>query len=679
MSRLSTWKTESRRYLRAAVGVVHARLAAGLAGGEDQGVPGEDLASVEEAEAALAELAAELRDRREQPPALEVLAERFGLSGFERDVLVICAGVEFVPEFADWMRRFTGRGDGLATFGVAMSGLAGSSWDALTPEAALRRWRLITIEGDGASPASGPLTSRPISIDERILHFLAGVDQLDRRLEAIVEPVDVPAEFTETHRAVAESAARCFQSGFDSAAARRDLPVAQLFGISASARLDVAAASAAMIGCQLYMLDATDLPEAADDQAQLAVLWQREAFLSSHALAISVDDSGAGAGRGSSQKLARFLRRLAAPVFVVGREATSLGGVSTQRFEVARPPVDERRALWRASLGPLADRLGDGLDQLLSQFDLEPASIRAAAEQVRREAVGNGAAGALADALWTACVQQGRPKLEELTHRIEAKAGWHDLVLPDAHKDVLRTIAAHVRGRMQVYQDWGFAEQSSRGLGIAAIFSGESGTGKTMAAEVIAGELDLDLYRIDLSSVVSKYIGETEKNLRRIFDAAEGVGAILLFDEADALFGKRSEVKDSRDRYANLEVSYLLQRMEAYRGLAILTTNLADSIDSAFSRRVRFILEFPFPDCEQRAEIWRRVFPEQTPTEGLDVDKLAGLNVTGGNIRNIALNAAFLAADADQPVGMDHVICAARAEYAKLGKRLSDAELRAGR
>src|SRR5438876_2806262 len=181
----------------------------------------------------------------------------------------------------------------------------------------------------------------------------------------------------------------------------------------------------------------------------------------------------------------------------------------------------------------------------------------------------------------------------------------------------LRQIAAHVRRRTTVNETWGFASKSSRGLGITALFSGASGTGKTMAAEVLANELRLDLYRIDLSQIVSKYIGETEKNLRRVFDAAEEGGSILLFDEADALFGKRSEVKDSHDRYANIEVSYLLQRMEAYRGLAILTTNMKNALDAAFQRRIRFVVQFPFPDAAQRAEIWQRIFPANTPTEGV--------------------------------------------------------------
>jgi SpoVK/Ycf46/Vps4 family AAA+-type ATPase len=234
----------------------------------------------------------------------------------------------------------------------------------------------------------------------------------------------------------------------------------------------------------------------------------------------------------------------------------------------------------------------------------------------------------------------------------------------------------HVRRRSTVYDRWGFADQSSRGLGLTALFAGASGTGKTLAAEVLARELQLDLYRVDLSAVVSKYIGETEKNLRRVFDAADEGGAVLLFDEADALFGKRSEVKDSHDRYANVEISYLLQRMEAYRGLAILTTNQKEALDVAFLRRLRFVVAFPWPEAAQRAEIWRRIFPARTPTDALEPDRLARLNVSGGTIRNIALGAAFLAADAGEEVRMTHLVASARSEYAKLEKPLADAELR---
>ncbi|MCC7362775.1 MAG: ATP-binding protein [Dehalococcoidia bacterium] len=269
-----------------------------------------------------------------------------------------------------------------------------------------------------------------------------------------------------------------------------------------------------------------------------------------------------------------------------------------------------------------------------------------------------------------------RAALGDLAQEIEPLAAWDDLVLPGPQLDVLRQVALHVRHADRVYREWGMATKSARGLGISALFAGPSGTGKTMAAEVLANELALPLYRIDLATVVSKYVGETEKNLRRIFDAAEEAGAILLFDEADALFGKRSDVRDSHDRYANIEVSYLLQRMESYAGLAILTTNMKQALDAAFLRRLRFVVHFPFPDAAQRAEIWRRVFPGELPRYELDVQRLAQLNVAGGNIRNIALHAAFLAASNGGAVTMAHLLQSARGEYARLEKPLSEAETR---
>jgi SpoVK/Ycf46/Vps4 family AAA+-type ATPase len=312
------------------------------------------------------------------------------------------------------------------------------------------------------------------------------------------------------------------------------------------------------------------------------------------------------------------------------------------------------------------------IDRLVAQFDLGAGAIEAACDLAAGPAAAPREAAA---ALWDACRVESRPRLDDLAQRIDARAGWTELVVAEPQREVLREIAVQVRQRATVYERWGFAGQGGRGLGISALFSGASGTGKTMAAEVLAHELALDLYRVDLSQVISKYIGETEKNLRRIFDAADRGAAILLFDEADALFGKRSEVKDSHDRFANIEVSYLLQRMEAYRGLAILTTNAKSALDPAFLRRLRFVIGFAFPDAAQRAEIWRRVFPPGAPTEGLDPERLARLNVAGGNIRNIAIGAAFLAAEAGLPVRMAHVLRAAEREYAKLERPLHRAEL----
>jgi SpoVK/Ycf46/Vps4 family AAA+-type ATPase len=340
---------------------------------------------------------------------------------------------------------------------------------------------------------------------------------------------------------------------------------------------------------------------------------------------------------------------------------------------VPRPQAAEQKALWQKVLDESAG-LNGHLDAVIEQFSLGASGVVAAAAQVRADA--GGQQKDLASRLWDACRIQARNRLDGLAQRIEPAASWNDLVLPEGQVRVLREIASQVRYRAKVYQSWGFASKGARGLGISVLFSGSSGTGKTMSAEVLARELQLDLYRIDLSQVVSKYIGETEKNLRRVFDAAEEGGAVLLFDEADALFGKRSEIRDSHDRYANIEISYLLQRMEAYRGLAILTTNMKALIDQAFLRRIRFIVHFPFPEASYRAEIWRQVYPQSTPTENLDVGKLASLNVSGGSIRNIALQAAFLAAEADEPVRMWHLLRAARSECAKLEKPLTEAESR---
>jgi SpoVK/Ycf46/Vps4 family AAA+-type ATPase len=341
-------------------------------------------------------------------------------------------------------------------------------------------------------------------------------------------------------------------------------------------------------------------------------------------------------------------------------------------LDVDKPTAQEQRAMWKSFLGETAAQLNGALEILGAQFNFDASAIRAVcvgAAQSENES------GRLGETLWEICRAQARPQLDDMAQRITPRATWRDLVLPDAQRQVLREIGIHVRRRAKVYEEWGFAAASARGLGISALFAGPSGTGKTMAGEVLATELNLDLYRIDLSQVVNKYIGETEKNLRRVFDAADEGGAILLFDEADALFGKRSEVKDSHDRYANIEVSYLLQRMEAYRGLAILTTNLKSALDTAFLRRLRFIVQFPFPDAAQREEIWRRIFPAQTPTESLEFAQLARLAVTGGSIRNIALNGAFLAAEADQPVRMGHLLQAAKHECQKLERPLNESEI----
>jgi AAA+ superfamily predicted ATPase len=516
----------------------------------------------------------------------------------------------------------------------------------------LRRFRLLEVD-ESPGVAQGR-----IRIDERILHYLAGVNYLDPRLAPALRAAANPSLIGDEQAAVAERVLR----GLNAADGR--LPLVQLEGDDASGQEDVAARGAAGLGLRLFVLAARDLPESPHEAQVLCSLWEREAGLLASALLI---DCGTDA---PSAPVVRFVERVGGLVFLSAGRPCSPRRTSL-RFTVRRASQGEQKRLWSLALGPAAAGANGELDRVSAQFRFSARTIAETAAAL--VATPQGLA---KESLWNACRSLAPARLDELAQRIEPTAGWDDLILPDAQKRALGLIAVHVRHRLKVYEDWGFAAKSARGQGISVLFAGESGTGKTMAGEVLARELGLDLYRIDLSAVVSKYIGETEKNLRRVFDAAEDSGSILLFDEADALFGKRSEVKDSHDRYANIEVSYLLQRMEAYRGLAVLTTNRYAALDSAFQRRLRFVLQFPFPDVEQRAAIWRGVFPAAMPLHEIDFEKLARLHVAGGNIRNIALNAAFFAAESDGQLSMTHLLRAARAEAAKRERPMTDAETR---
>jgi hypothetical protein len=630
---MSDWTGANQRYLMADLGEVREALER-HAGDEP----------VTSAQPALEEAAAAMPS----PPAIETLCTRFGLSPFERSVLLLCAGVELDASFG---ARFH------PTFSLALAALPGAHWSALTPAAPLRHWRLIEA-------GSGPvLTLAPLRIDERILHYLAGVEHIDERLAGLIEPLSAGAPLAPSHDALARRIAAAWTRATDA------LPVVQLCGEDVAGHRAIATAACGMVGLRVAAASAQALPAAATELDGLMRLWRREAVLSGVALLIECHDLDADATRAAA--IHRLMDGAACPLIVSTPERRRARHASILTLDVHKAPAREQRDLWREALRDVPVSLNGGIDALASQFDLTVSRVHAAAEDALASARED-----LGAALWDACRLQARPRLDDLAQRIEPAATWHDLVLPETQLQPLHEMAAHVRRRARVYDEWDFASKGKRGLGISALFSGVSGTGKTMAAEVLANELRLDLYRIDLSAVVSKYIGETEKNLRRVFDAAEEGGAILLFDEADALFGKRSEVKDSHDRYANIEVSYLLQRMEAYRGLAILTTNLKSALDTAFLRRIRFIVHFPFPDTGQREEIWRRIFPDRTPTENLDAAKLARLNVAGGNIRSIALGAAFLAAESDEPVRMHHLLRAAQSEYAKLEKPLSDGEVR---
>jgi AAA+ superfamily predicted ATPase len=603
--------------------------------------------------------------------ALTRLTEAFGLSPFERDILVLCAGMELdatLPGLCAAAQRDPARPH--PTFGLALAVLPGAHWSAVSPDAPLRRWRLIDV-GNGQV-----LTRAPLRIDERVLHDLVGIDQLDERLAALIDPLPpLAAETLAPSQAVlAERVAEVWSRSTRG----QDMTVVQLSGASADCR-PIAAAAAGLLGLRAASLPAERLPASATDLDSLLRLWEREAVLSGlGVLLVDCDDNlpaDSDAARARGAAIALLLERAGGPVILREREPRRITIRPATNLEAAHPTAAEQLAIWRESLGPeFASR--DALAATTEQFSLSPSMIRSIAAEVGARA----AASPMDDpasTVWELCRHRLRSALDGLARRIDSEFQWDDLVLPPEQKQTLRVIAAQLRQRSTVHDLWGFARKSRRGLGISALFHGPSGTGKTMAAEVLASELRLDLYHIDLSRIVSKYIGETEANLRRVFDAAEENGAILLFDEADSLFGTRSQVKDSHDRYANIEVSYLLQRMEAYRGLAILTTNMRSALDPAFLRRIRFAMQFPFPDAPQRAAIWRKVFPEEADTLGLDHDRLARLRIAGGNIRNIALNAAFLAADARQPVAMHHLREAAYAEYAKLDRRLTQAEIEA--
>jgi ATPase family associated with various cellular activities (AAA) len=618
----------------------------------------------------------------EKPLALDELGSLFDLSTFERDILLLCAGIELDSDFARLCAQAQGDPQcNYPTFNLALAILPDSYWLALSPLAPLRYWRLIEVE------TSRSLITSPLRIDERILHYLVGLSYLDRRLSNLFHLLAASASLQSSHETIAHEIVATWVSSMEGDTA--ELPVIQLCGSEVASKRNIATAIGSLTGHPVFLLPATALPTNAAELEEMLHLWEREVMLDAGILLLDCHDGGEGGWSTPDivreGAIARLIEASKGPLILSSRERRAWSQRPLLTFDVEKPTADEQWAIWQAELGDAAAALNGQVRKLVSHFSLNETAIHAiysgvqgrlaASEQEQPEA---GEAGLpperVGDVLWEMCRTQMRPKLESLAQHIESVATWEDLVVPETQCAILQEIAMHVRQRTTVYETWGFASKIARGLGISALFAGQSGVGKTMAAEVLAGELHLDLYRIDLSAVVSKYIGETEKNLHRIFDIAEEAGAILLFDEADALFGKRSEVKDSHDRYANIEISYLLQRMEAYRGLAILTTNMKDVLDTAFLRRIRFIVQFPFPDAAQRTEIWRRIFPKAAPTEGLDVEKLAQLNIPGGNIRNIALNAAFIAADAGEPIRMQHLLRAARHEYAKLEKTLTSAE-----
>ncbi|WP_426688226.1 ATP-binding protein [Rhodanobacter ginsengiterrae] len=610
---------------------------------------------------AAASPASSVTDDSRHTPALSVLANRLGLSAFERDLLLLCIGMELDTRFpALCAQAQHDAAKPYPTFALAFAVLDDPSWDALSPERPLRYWRLLDIHQPGAQPLIGAA----LSADERVVNFVKGMNYLDDRLTPLLTALP-PATLPPSQRAIADQ----LLDSLHHVPVGDTLPVVQLLGSDSTSKQAIAQTIAADFGAQAYRLSAELLPSATAEQETLLRLWQRESQLLP--LALYLDAAEVDHGDAAAILVKRFLARAGGLSFVDAREPWASATTHALSVDVAKPTAVEQRTLWQRLLG---DAAGAQPQHLAGHFDFNLGRI----EQIAHAALAavEQKPEALAQTLWQGALAQTRPALDRLAQRIEPKAGWDDLKLPDSEKTVLRQIADQVGQRSTVYDDWGFRQRMNRGLSISALFTGESGTGKTMAAEVLAKELGLSLYRIDLSAVVSKYIGETEKNLRKLFDAAEDGGAILFFDEADALFGKRSEVKDSHDRYANIEVNYLLQRLESFRGLAILATNMKGALDTAFLRRLRFVINFPFPGVAERRAIWASVFPAQAAMGALDLDRLARLALTGGSIQGIALNAAFMAAKAGVSIGMPLLLDAARSEYRKLDKPVNEADFR---
>ncbi|MET0936669.1 MAG: ATP-binding protein [Luteibacter sp.] len=510
---------------------------------------------------------------------------------------------------------------------------------ALAPSAPLRALDLVRLSGDGV------LSQKAIYADERVVFALRGIDTLDAWLAAWVTPLALHTPPASLDAKVTHTLARLLADDAD--------PLAILAGGKASDRHAHVLAAAALAGAVALHMAVPDATQAEPDPAEFIRRWRREAALSPRILVIEGDEWPM-----------RWLRALEQVTTCVVSANTPPEVPCTRQQTLLRLPASDlasRRASWHAHLPLLPD---SAIARLAAEY-------RHAPERLKLVAANEAAA---ADA----CRALTRTSMAGLAETVDSRVDWADLVLPDEQANQLHDMAAHASARVLVGEQWGFARRNGRGNGLAALFAGPPGTGKTLAARVIAHAIGHDLYRVDLSRVVSKYIGETEKNLARVFDAADCGGAVLLFDEADALFGRRTEAKDSHDRHANLETAYLLQRMETFNGIAILTTNLDQLLDAAFLRRLAFVVRFPFPGEPARADIWRRAFPAQTPLADVDPDQLARMPLAGGHIANIAWSAACRAAHAGHAVATSHIVAAARAECAKLERPWQESWLHGG-
>ncbi|RLG26128.1 hypothetical protein DRN85_03870 [Methanosarcinales archaeon] len=523
-----------------------------------------------------------------------------------------------------------------------------------------------------------PLLSRFIRVDDRTINYLLGLSQIDEKIGFFSELTRIQTNLKEIqlseelHRKILN-----FSTFWKKTVGRR---TCFLQGPRGAGKKTIAQGVSWELDTALLIVDIPTLinreanfEESVSRIFREAVLQDSAVYLDHFERLFSEDAKNIH----YKNILFKALEDYNGIAFIASDEVLELSGeLQKDLFKIEIPTLDYemRRTVWNTSLNRTFDR--EDISALANKFKFTAGQINDAITSAEKLAALEGRDDITIDDLYHGCRLQSNQKLTALAKRIRPKYGWGDIILPKEKTEQLREVTNYIKNKGIVYHDWGFDNKLSLGKGLNILFSGPSGTGKTMAAEVIASELGLDLYKIDLSMVVSKYIGETEKNLNRIFKEAEESNAILFFDEADALFGKRSEVQDSHDRYANIEINYLLQKMEENEGIVILATNLSKNIDDAFLRRMHFTIEFPFPEEEYRYKIWKSLFPEEAPlSDDIDYGFLAKrFKLSGGNIKNIVVNAAFLAAENSGVIAMEEVIKAAKREFQKIGKICSQPE-----
>jgi ATP-dependent 26S proteasome regulatory subunit len=625
--------------------------------------------------------------------ALPVLARLFQLTPFETQIILLCLAPEMDRKYEKlyaYLQDDVTRKRPCAS--LAFDLFCGAQAEKIAmrqvfdSQAPLIKHRLLRIT-DNQPEGPEPLLARSLKLDDRIVNFALGIRTMDARLESSARLVSTRANnrAPEVSEELRDRTLSFIRKHFGESGPNGRNLIFYLRGPAGSDRRALAETLSHSLGLGLIVADVERMMSSPSPFEETAWLLGREALLQPATLCLERLDrliNEPDKHWAELKTLIEAIRTFSRLTFLLGDQDWRPQGLLDEELFITLefPQAEDRtgRRLWDSQLNGQYRFTEDvDFDVLASKFRLPPGRIRdalTAAETLARWRSPE-AAEITMDDLHAACRTQATPKLGALARKIIPQYDWDDIVLPDDQLAQLREMRQQAMYRSVVYGQWGFERKLSRGKGLNALFSGPPGTGKTMAAEVIARDLRLDLYQIDLSQVVSKYIGETEKNLSQIFREAQSSNAILFFDEADALFGKRSEVKDAHDRYANIEVGYLLQKMEEYEGIAILATNLRQHLDDAFVRRMQFIVEFPFPDEEYRRRIWEVIFPREAPLgEDVDFGVLAReVKLAGGNIKNIALAAAFYAAGDGGVVRMPHLMRAARREHQKLGRTWNDA------